>query len=493
MLDRYNRLKQAINQIMQMLPSLNTIEQKSISLLKILLVFLTIYFLVYVAFWIFDKEEGIAVRPFEIAGAREDLDGKTLAALLRFDLQRIKEIYEPGQEISAIQKSSSRTIIRRPLGDFSLPHLALENDPLEYSISTIGTIGLEGTSFSVGSIFLSMNELFGDRLSTVTCNLQRCNSTVVIVAILEDHNSPKGGIAAFEVEKTLDKANISGDEQIPYLINDLAFKIALELRKREAQHKEDYPYPQTWQAFKYVTQGWDDYNSYIITRGNNSLDRARDMALLAKSSEPGYPGTFDLLSNLGFAYLDGRNFDEAEKIFRNITDFKPFESALGLGLIYGSRNNFEKALNEFDEAIRVNPKDDLAWKNKGVILDKLHRYDDAIQAFDNAAKLKPNDATTLFNKGVVLYEMGRYNESVQAYDKAIRLDPKNANAWYNKGLVLFRLVRFNESVRAYDKALELSPKLALAWKGKGIALESLGRIKEANAAFAKVRELGYAG
>ncbi len=81
------------------------------------------------------------------------------------------------------------------------------------------------------------------------------------------------------------------------------------------------------------------------------------MALLAAISEPDYKGSFELLSGLGFAYLEMGKFDEAEKIFKYVAGVKSFESAMGLGLVYGMQNRYAEALNAFEHATRLNAGD----------------------------------------------------------------------------------------------------------------------------------------
>ena len=63
------------------------------------------------------------------------------------------------------------------------------------------------------------------------------------------------------------EANISKDEQIPLLVNDLAFMIALDLSKKTSPKDGDL-YPQTWQAFKYVIESRDAYNNYKNKNNN---------------------------------------------------------------------------------------------------------------------------------------------------------------------------------------------------------------------------------
>jgi tetratricopeptide (TPR) repeat protein len=481
MLDPRPLFKHAFDQIKQRIPSLNTIEQMSISILKILLIFILIYFIIGIAQWTFDKEDGIAVQPFETVGIGENVDGKPYATLLRFDLQKIKDIYE---RKGVISNRDGGNEIPRPLEELSMAPLADSNtNHLEYSVSKIGTVGVEATSFSLGNIILLMKELFSNHLSTVTCSIQRYNSTIIIIAILEDRHFSKKNTMAFDVVRTLDKANASINEQIPSMINDLAFQISLELSKKWTQEKEIL-YPQNWITFKYLTQGRDAYNRYMVTKDTNYLYKGRDMALAANRSEPGYIGTFELLSGIGYAFLNRANDAEAEKIFRNITNFKPFEGSLGLGLVYSKRGNFDKALIALDKATQLNSQySEIAWYNKAVVLLHLGNYNESTRASDKAIDLDSQDADAWDVRGIALYRLRKYNEAIQAYDRAIEINPNDALAWYNKGNALDDLGKYDEAIKAYDKAIEINPNDALALYYKGIDLSIQGKYDEAIKAF----------
>ena len=67
----------------------------------------------------------------------------------------------------------------------------------------------------------------------------------------------------------------------------------------------------------------------------------------------------------------------------------------------------------YDEAIKIDPKDVLAYCNKGwiLILSKLLI-------------------------GNSLHNLKRYDEAMQIYDEAIKIDPKFAAAYYNKGWII---------------------------------------------------------
>ena len=59
--------------------------------------------------------------------------------------------------------------------------------------------------------------------------------------------------------------------------------------------------------------------------------------------------------------------------------------------------------------------------------------EEAIKCYDESIKLNPKYEIAWNNKGNSLYKFGKYEESIECYDEAIKLNPKFENAWNNKG------------------------------------------------------------
>jgi len=84
-----------------------------------------------------------------------------------------------------------------------------------------------------------------------------------------------------------------------------------------------------------------------------------------------------------------------------------------------------RAINCYDRAIELNPKDTDAWNNKGYSLSNLGHYEEALTCFDNASELDPKDAYARFNRSEVLFAMHRSDEGFEAIHDAFtqsRLD-----------------------------------------------------------------------
>ena len=100
-----------------------------------------------------------------------------------------------------------------------------------------------------------------------------------------------------------------------------------------------------------------------------------------------------------------------------------------------------------------------ALLNRGDAYGQEGQYDRAIEDFDQAVRLSPNNATAFLARGAGYASSGQQDRAILDYDQAIRLNPNYAEAFYNRG-VAFRAK--GQSARAaadFAKARQLNPNL----------------------------------
>jgi tetratricopeptide (TPR) repeat protein len=147
--------------------------------------------------------------------------------------------------------------------------------------------------------------------------------------------------------------------------------------------------------------------------------------------------------------------------------------------------NQDKALEDFEEAISLDPTRWAAWHNRGVSFAIQKRYDEAISDFRRTIKLKPNYATARFNLGELLYETGSIPAAIDSYNEALRLKPDDATAYNSRGHAYFvqatkqqdaRRQRqdYTNAIRDYTKAIQIDPEFAAAYTNRGDTYYDLG-------------------
>jgi len=86
---------------------------------------------------------------------------------------------------------------------------------------------------------------------------------------------------------------------------------------------------------------------------------------------------------------------------------------------------------------RVPPNHPNFWEGayciRGFSYSILAQYQRAIQDFDLAIRLDPHVADVYMNRGFSYYSLRQYQRAIQDYDEAIQLDTQLAEAYVNRG------------------------------------------------------------
>ena len=64
--------------------------------------------------------------------------------------------------------------------------------------------------------------------------------------------------------------------------------------------------------------------------------------------------------------------------------------------------NTKKQFPRIRKSLRLNPKNEQAWFDKGIVLRKLENYKGALEAFDEVTAISPENEEAWFNKAIVL-------------------------------------------------------------------------------------------
>jgi tetratricopeptide (TPR) repeat protein len=88
----------------------------------------------------------------------------------------------------------------------------------------------------------------------------------------------------------------------------------------------------------------------------------------------------------------------------------------------------EEALEQFDEALQLEPRNIEAWIKRGTALERLQRIDEAITSYDEAISIDGSTATAYLFKAGVYNRQKKYAEALQCYEKALNAQQKSRTA-----------------------------------------------------------------
>ena len=231
-----------------------------------------------------------------------------------------------------------------------------------------------------------------------------------------------------------------------------------------------------------------DHFQYLASIGIIALFTAGLASLLRRWSFQPKPAAAVMTVVLGGAlafptWSQSRQYANAETLYRVTISRNPscWMAYNNLGNALQARGQVEKALAQYQEALRLKPDYAEAHNNLGDALQGLGRLDEAITQYQAALRLKPDFGGAYYNLGNALQGQGRLEEAAAQYREALRHEPGSAEAQGNLGSALQGLGRLDEAVIHLREAVKLKPDYATAYNNLGSALQQMGRLDEAAA------------
>ncbi len=159
------------------------------------------------------------------------------------------------------------------------------------------------------------------------------------------------------------------------------------------------------------------------------------------------------------------------------------------GLFYYINDNYDKALADFNKAVKVHENGYHGYINRSAIYTKTQKYDLALRDLNKAISLNDQISDAFLNRALVYEKMGETEKTLNDFNRAIRLDDRNVKAFISRGAIYLHQGKFQEAIKDLRKATELEPDDYLAWANKGLANVRLGNSNAAIVDFGKAISL----
>ncbi len=159
------------------------------------------------------------------------------------------------------------------------------------------------------------------------------------------------------------------------------------------------------------------------------------------------------------------------------------------GLQVASEGNMELAVTLFSKAIAIQPHETLYF-NRGTCKLRLEDYFGAIQDFNNAIDLNPEDSGFFLNRGNAKHKVEDYRGAVLDFNQAVRLNERNYKAYFSRGQSKNEVGDKKAAMRDFDKSIEINPKYDKAYLFRGILKNEQNDSEGACADWQKAGELG---
>lgn len=186
-------------------------------------------------------------------------------------------------------------------------------------------------------------------------------------------------------------------------------------------------------------------------------------------------------AELSQALMFNKNDPAALKLLGSMDTAKKFferDKHINQGVDLQSRQLYDPAIQEYNAALAVDPRNPNILLNLGSVYQAKGDYKTAIDFYnkvlaidagnklasdglknskDRLAAKQLDDAAT---EGANAFKVGRYDEALQRYQYILRSNPNDADAHFNVGASLQALKRLDEAISEYKQAVALNPKNA---------------------------------
>ena len=159
-----------------------------------------------------------------------------------------------------------------------------------------------------------------------------------------------------------------------------------------------------------------------------------------------------------------------------------------LGLLFDGTGQYEKAAEQFQQAVQLEPTNDRAYINLAKAYQHLNQPDKAEETFKRAISTRPQYWWPYHALGVFYQAQAEYGKAEAMARKAAELDPDSYLSFNSLGATLLYEGKDEEATQALEKSIIIKPSYA-AYSNVAVAQFRLRHYKDSAASFKEALRL----
>jgi tetratricopeptide (TPR) repeat protein/S1-C subfamily serine protease len=218
-----------------------------------------------------------------------------------------------------------------------------------------------------------------------------------------------------------------------------------------------------------------------LWRNGNTEDAIKAMENAVKKD----PNSWESYYNIAFIWSLQKKYDLALNAINTAIREQPtfYRSYLLNGFIFRELKEYENGVAALNQGIvaaeEAKEKDFLLYQVRGELFGELKKYQEAIDDYTQAITINPQFALAYNNRGNAKSDLGDKKGAIKDYTQAITINPKYADAYYNRGNAKDDLGDKKGAIDDYTQAITINPQYPLAYYNRGNAKDDLGDKKGA--------------
>jgi len=136
------------------------------------------------------------------------------------------------------------------------------------------------------------------------------------------------------------------------------------------------------------------------------------------------------------------------------------------GVFYEQMNQSEKAIDSFEQAIKISPQNPNYYNSLSSALQNVKRYDRALAAINRAIEIAPR-SSWYSNRGNTYKDIKKWDLALADYNQALTLNPNNSRAYIARADVYEERKEWDLALADYNRAIEIDANFAAAYISRG--------------------------
>lgn len=170
-----------------------------------------------------------------------------------------------------------------------------------------------------------------------------------------------------------------------------------------------------------------------------------------------------ILSRIAEIYYEKGDIDSAHQYFRKITETQPGSeharvAYVNIGTIMDDAQRYGDAINAYEKALAISPKDDMVLYNLGITYRKLGKPEKAIEVWKRATELNPREPKPLMAIADYYYRNNYLDMASDEYQKILRRWPDLQEAHFNLGAIYYKRNLVDYAMGEYKRVIELNER-----------------------------------
>lgn len=221
---------------------------------------------------------------------------------------------------------------------------------------------------------------------------------------------------------------------------------------------------------KPLSTKWVKNAAYHIIMGQQALSMNNSKQALEHFQKVVdiYPDINGLHQAMGQLYIQSQEYAPAtQHLEKALLEEESFEVVNNLGTAYIGTEEYDKAEKNLKRASALRPENPGCHKNLAVLYRKMKRDNEAVFHFEKYIDLQPNDLDTMQTYAMYLTKLGRWKEASDFLTKLTQEVTDVAPIYFLLAQVQVQNGQPDKAIAALKRGVQLvDPQLALAWMSR---------------------------